>query len=60
MHMGNSSNVWRIPFACQLVPAGMMLLGLLTDKVSFLDIEYIHVLIYLSLQGIAPLACISQ
>lgn len=32
--MANSPNVWRIPFGFQLVPAGIMCLGLFTVKVS--------------------------
>jgi len=34
LHMGNDSRVWRIPFGFQLVPAGMMAIGLLTVKES--------------------------
>lgn len=34
LHMANSPDVWRIPFGLQLVPAGMMCLGLLTVKVN--------------------------
>ncbi|KAG9312420.1 general substrate transporter [Chiua virens] len=34
LHMANSVNVWRIPFGFQLVPAGIMALGLLTVKES--------------------------
>ncbi|KAF9234909.1 general substrate transporter [Melanogaster broomeanus] len=34
LHMANSPSVWRIPFGFQLVPAGMMCLGLLTVKES--------------------------
>ncbi|KAI9566636.1 general substrate transporter [Boletus coccyginus] len=34
LHMANSPDVWRIPFGLQLVPAGMMCLGLLTVKES--------------------------
>ncbi|KIJ62504.1 hypothetical protein HYDPIDRAFT_169150 [Hydnomerulius pinastri MD-312] len=34
LHMANSPNVWRIPFGFQLVPAGMMCLGLFTIKES--------------------------
>ncbi|KAH0835440.1 metallo-dependent hydrolase [Lanmaoa asiatica] len=34
LHMANSPNVWRIPFGFQLVPAGMMCLGLFTVKES--------------------------
>ncbi|ETW76863.1 MFS sugar transporter [Heterobasidion irregulare TC 32-1] len=33
-HVANSSKVWRVPFGFQLVPAGMMALGLLTTKES--------------------------
>ena len=29
----NSPNIWRVPFGFQLVPAGIMLLGLFTIKV---------------------------
>ncbi|KIK32568.1 hypothetical protein CY34DRAFT_757803 [Suillus luteus UH-Slu-Lm8-n1] len=32
--MASSPNVWRIPFGFQLVPAGIMCLGLFTVKVS--------------------------
>ncbi|OAX33061.1 general substrate transporter, partial [Rhizopogon vinicolor AM-OR11-026] len=32
LHVPNSSLVWRIPFGLQLVPAGIMCLGLLTVK----------------------------
>ncbi|CCM06396.1 uncharacterized protein FIBRA_08655 [Fibroporia radiculosa] len=34
LHMPTGSNVWRIPFGFQLVPAGIMALGLLTVKES--------------------------
>ncbi|KAH7886711.1 general substrate transporter [Phlebopus sp. FC_14] len=34
LHMANSSSVWRIPFGFQLVPAGLMCLGLFTIKES--------------------------
>jgi MFS family permease len=34
MHVRNSPNIWRIPFAFQLVPAGIMALGLLTVRES--------------------------
>ncbi|KAF9221165.1 general substrate transporter [Gyrodon lividus] len=34
LHMAHSPNVWRIPFGFQLVPAGIMCLGLLTVKES--------------------------
>lgn len=33
LHMADSPSVWRIPFGLQLVPAGLMLLGLFTVKV---------------------------
>ena len=29
----NSPNIWRVPFGFQLVPAGILLLGLFTIKV---------------------------
>jgi hypothetical protein len=35
IHVKNSPNVWRIPFGFQLVPAGIMALGLLTVKVIY-------------------------
>ncbi|KAF8835225.1 general substrate transporter [Paxillus ammoniavirescens] len=34
MHMANSPDVWKIPFGFQLVPAGIMCIGLLTVKES--------------------------
>ncbi|KAF9524765.1 general substrate transporter [Crepidotus variabilis] len=34
LHFADSSKVWRIPFGFQLVPCGIMLLGLLTVKDS--------------------------
>src|SRR6266850_1296551 len=34
LHVQNSSKIWRIPFAFQLVPAGIMALGLLTVRES--------------------------
>ncbi|EGN97657.1 hypothetical protein SERLA73DRAFT_110983 [Serpula lacrymans var. lacrymans S7.3] len=34
LHISNSAQVWRIPFGFQLVPAGMMCLGLFTVKES--------------------------
>ncbi|KAL4064671.1 general substrate transporter [Scleroderma yunnanense] len=34
LHMENSENIWRVPFGLQLVPAGMMCLGLFTVKES--------------------------
>jgi hypothetical protein len=34
LHIQNSSKIWRIPFAFQLVPAGIMALGLLTIRES--------------------------
>jgi MFS family permease len=34
LHVHNSSAIWRIPFAFQLVPAGIMALGLLTVRES--------------------------
>ncbi|TFK35701.1 general substrate transporter [Crucibulum laeve] len=34
IHMKNTPNVWRVPFGFQLVPAGIMLFGLLTVKES--------------------------
>jgi len=34
LHIQNSSKIWRIPFAFQLVPAGIMALGLLTVRES--------------------------
>lgn len=35
LHQANSENVWRVPFGLQLVPAGLMCLGLFTVKVSY-------------------------
>jgi MFS family permease len=34
IHIFNSTKIWRIPFGLQLVPAGLMLLGLFTVKES--------------------------
>ncbi|KAJ3889960.1 general substrate transporter [Lentinula edodes] len=34
LHVKNNPKIWRIPFGLQLVPAGMMALGLLTVKES--------------------------
>ncbi|KAF8151348.1 general substrate transporter [Crassisporium funariophilum] len=34
LHLKDSPNVWRVPFGFQLVPAGIMLIGLLTVKES--------------------------
>jgi len=34
LHVQNSSKIWRIPFAFQLVPAGIMAFGLLTVRES--------------------------
>ncbi|KAF9033569.1 general substrate transporter [Panaeolus papilionaceus] len=34
LHMANNRNVWMLPFGFQLVPAGIMLLGLFTVKES--------------------------
>ncbi|KAG6336081.1 hypothetical protein ID866_3007 [Astraeus odoratus] len=34
LHLGNSEMVWRVPFGLQLVPAGLMCIGLLTVKES--------------------------
>ncbi|KAF9524764.1 general substrate transporter [Crepidotus variabilis] len=34
LHIPNGVNVWRIPFGLQLIPAGMMCLGLITVKES--------------------------
>lgn len=34
IHQKNSVNVWRVPFGFQLVPIGIMLLGLFTIKES--------------------------
>ncbi|KAL4072130.1 general substrate transporter [Scleroderma citrinum] len=34
LHMANSEKVWRLPFGLQLVPAGLMYLGLFTVKES--------------------------
>ena len=36
IHIPTGSKIWRIPFGFQLVPAGIMALGLLTVKVSLL------------------------
>lgn len=33
LHMANNRNVWMLPFGFQLVPAGIMLMGLFTVKV---------------------------
>ena len=33
IYQTNSPNIWRVPFGFQLVPAGIMLLGLFTVKV---------------------------
>lgn len=35
IHMKRTVNIWRIPFAMQLVPAGIMAIGLFTVKVKF-------------------------
>ncbi|KAL4066643.1 general substrate transporter [Scleroderma citrinum] len=34
LHLANSENVWRVPLGLQLVPAGIMCLGLFTVKES--------------------------
>ncbi|KAI6102288.1 general substrate transporter [Pisolithus croceorrhizus] len=34
LHLANSEMVWRVPFGLQLIPAGLMCLGLLTVKES--------------------------
>ncbi|KAI6011833.1 general substrate transporter [Pisolithus marmoratus] len=34
LHLANSDMVWRIPFGLQLIPAGLMCLGLVTVKES--------------------------
>ncbi|KAG6828154.1 hypothetical protein H0H92_009005 [Tricholoma furcatifolium] len=34
LHIASGPNIWRIPFGFQLVPAGIMVLGLLTVKES--------------------------
>ena len=53
----NKPEVWRIPFGFQLVPAGIMLIGLFTVKVRVLRIfEYQPFLNYML--GISPLACL--
>ena len=36
IYQNNSPNIWRVPFGFQLVPAGIMLLGLFTIKVRAL------------------------
>ena len=33
IYQTNSPNIWRVPFGFQLVPAGILLLGLFTIKV---------------------------
>ena len=35
LHLSHSENVWRVPLAFQLVPAGLMVIGLFTVKVGF-------------------------
>ena len=35
VHVSAGYNVWRIPFGLQLVPVGIMAIGLLFVKVSF-------------------------
>lgn len=37
LHLANSENIWRVPFGLQLVPAGLMFIGLLAVKVLDLD-----------------------
>ncbi|KIM63132.1 hypothetical protein SCLCIDRAFT_118254 [Scleroderma citrinum Foug A] len=34
LHLANSENVWRVPFGLQLVPSGLMCMGLFTVKES--------------------------
>ena len=40
IHQANSSNIWRVPFGFQLVPAGILLFGLFTIKVRFFSLLY--------------------
>ncbi|KIM63125.1 hypothetical protein SCLCIDRAFT_118245 [Scleroderma citrinum Foug A] len=34
LHLANSENIWRVPFGLQLVPAGLMFIGLFAVKES--------------------------
>ena len=34
IHISTGANIWRIPFGFQLVPAGIMVLGLFTIRVG--------------------------
>jgi len=38
IHVPTGVNVWRIPFGLQLVPAGIMAIGLLSVKVSLYQV----------------------
>jgi MFS family permease len=52
----NNPKVWRIPFGFQLVPAGIMLFGLLTVKVS-LSTTFLNIKSFLNyISGISSLA----
>jgi hypothetical protein len=49
IHILTGVNIWRIPFGLQLVPAGIMILGLLTVRVSpGLKDEFVRTVIYSS------------
>ena len=54
----NNPKVWRIPFGFQLVPAGIILFGLLTVKVN-LSITFLNIETFLNhISGISSLACL--
>lgn len=38
IHIHTGVNIWRIPFGFQLVPAGIMVIGLFTVRVDYLKI----------------------
>ena len=59
IYQTNSPNIWRVPFGFQLVPAGVMLLGLFTIKVRaiFFAVARLSLNIFV---GIAPLARIRR
>jgi hypothetical protein len=47
LHLSHSENVWRVPLAFQFVPAGMMVLGLFTVKVSLDTVHIVFNVFYL-------------
>lgn len=57
IHIPTGVNVWRIPFGMQLVPAGIMVFGLLTVKVCLFDFMLLTLSTYLAGISAIPRVC---